>query len=120
MTTSGALHRATAWLLLLLSFLVLVLTVTSLEGGFRLFAVAAFCLTAPGWAVVAFWRPATSALEWTVATCLNIAIVILLSMVMLLSAQWYPEQVMIGLAAVTSAVLVFHLLRTDLTGWRTA
>jgi hypothetical protein len=118
--TVRGVHHATALALLLVSVAVLVFAATGAVAPVRLLLVTLFALTAPGWAIVAFWRPASAAMEWTVAICLSLAIIIVLGMTMLLLSAWYPSATMAVLAVVTAAVLGFHLVRTNLTGWATA
>lgn len=106
---TDAVRRATAVALLAVSALVVLLATTGAGGPVRLLAVVVFALVAPGWAVVAFWRPASAALEWTVATALSIAVQIVLALGMVVTGTWSPVPVFVGLALVTAGVLVLHL-----------
>jgi len=115
MKTAGSLHRVIASVLLALSVLVILLALLDVSGSFRLLVVTAFSLLAPGWAVVAFWRPDNKATEWITAVAVSISILIIVAMAMVLLSAWYPVPVFVTLAAVTAAALVIQLRRTDLT-----
>ena len=117
MSGSAVVHRTTAMVLLVLSLLVVVTTLIGNLGTVGLLVTVLFALSAPGWAVVAFWRPASPSLEWTAATGLSLAITIVVAMTMLVTTAWYPQAVMVGLALLTAGTLAFHLARTDLVGW---
>ena len=107
----------TALLLLALSVLVVVTTMIGSGSEFALLATVLFALTAPGWAIVAFWRPASGALEWALAVSTSIAVTIVVAMTMLVTSVWSPAPVMIVLAAATALTLGYHLLRTNLVDW---
>lgn len=103
-------RQATASALLVLSLAVVVLAALDVTGGVRLLVVVAFGLLAPGWAVVAFWRPANPAMEWATSIAVSAAILVVLSMAMLLTSAWSPVPVAIVLALATAATLAVHLL----------
>jgi uncharacterized membrane protein len=106
-------HRATAAALLVITASGLALAILDVNGSVRLLVVAAFALTAPGWALIAFWRPATPAMTWTLAIASSIAIQIILSMIMLATKAWYPVPAYFVLALITGAALVVHIAQAD-------
>ena len=85
------------------------LTVLDVNGTVRLVALLVFALTAPGWAVTAFFLPLEPAIEWTLAITLSIAISTILSMLMIISNHWIPVPAMLGLACVVGGLLIFHI-----------
>lgn len=97
--------------LLGLSVALIALAVFKVDSPIRLLVTLAFALTAPGWALVAYLRDRTPAMEWTIATCASIAIVIIASMTMLVLHAWHPVGAMCSLAVVTGGVLVHHIVR---------
>jgi uncharacterized membrane protein len=103
------LKLVTASILLLSSAAAMWLTVLDVNGTVRLVVLLVFALTAPGWAVTAFFLPLEPAIEWTLAVTLSIAISTILSMLMLISNHWIPVPAMLGLACVVGGLLIFHI-----------
>jgi uncharacterized membrane protein len=103
------LKLVTAYILLLSSAAAMWLTVLDINGTVRLVVLLVFALTAPGWAVTAFFLPLEPAIEWTLAVTLSIAISTILSMLMLISNHWIPVPAMLGLACVVGGLLIFHI-----------
>ena len=99
----------TASLLLCLSVAVVLLTYLGVAGGLRLPVTLLFWLTAPGWALIAFFLPLSPAMEWTVATMLSITLSVAVSVVMLITGWWAPVGVTLAVAAVAGLMLTLHL-----------
>lgn len=98
------------------------LGVTALAGGLalldvggpvRLVVTVAFFLVVPGWAIVAFARPAAALSSTVVAVsvAVSVALDVLVAQTMLLSGGWHPERAFAVLAVVSAALLVAHLVR---------
>ncbi|WP_157695321.1 hypothetical protein [Nakamurella panacisegetis] len=105
--------RATAVGLLGLTIALLLLTAFEVDSPIRLLVTLLFALTTPGWALAAYLTDRTPAIEWTIATCASIAIVIVVSMTMLVLHAWQPVWGMSGLAVVTAGVLLHHVVRSS-------
>jgi hypothetical protein len=106
----AALGRPVAWGLLAVSAATAVLVAVGASGPVVLALLVAFCLTAPGWAAVSFVRLDGAALEWAVATAVSLAVVLLLAIGMVSLGWWHPRLAVLGLALVTTGVLVHRIV----------
>ncbi|MFI5613732.1 hypothetical protein [Amycolatopsis sp. NPDC051903] len=100
------------------------LAVTALTAGFaalditgplRVAVTVVFLGFAPGWSVVAFFRPGTSSLTWAVVISGSVAIDLLGAQLMLLT-QWQPALASGCALGACAALLVFHLIRRPAEG----
>lgn len=110
-TIGSARERATALGLLILVVAVMVITVADLDFPFRFLLTVGAVVTAPGWAVAAYFLPLPPSMEWTLAVGFSLVGSIALSTVMLMTGWWYPVPVMVGYLFLTDVALMTRLLR---------
>lgn len=97
--------------MLALSVLVVAFAAFGVDGPVRLVTVLAFAFTAPGAALVSWWRSLDTATAWLAAIASSLSIVIVLAMLMVAIGAWYPVPAMSALAVVTGGALGVQLWR---------
>jgi hypothetical protein len=114
--TSSVDTTVTAAVLLGVTALAGALMLVEAGGVVRLVAVLVFFLVVPGWAVVAFARPAAvTARVVTVSVAVSVAVDVLVAQAMLLTGGWQPRLAFAVLAMASAVLLLVHLVREALT-----
>lgn len=111
MTVSGTRLQVQAGVLIALTLAVLVAELSGATGVWRLVLTAAFVITAPGWAVVAYARSASPAFVWSVGVAVSVAVGIVVGQGLLLVHAWHPGVAVAALGVLTLPVLVHHVRR---------
>jgi hypothetical protein len=85
------------------------LALLDLQGPPRVVVTLLFLFFAPGWSVVAFFRPGTSSLTWALVIAASVAIDLLGAQLMLLTA-WRPALASVCALGACAVLLVVHLV----------
>ncbi|HVV11404.1 hypothetical protein [Amycolatopsis sp.] len=105
-------RRITAYCLLAVCFLTVVLILTNLTTPLRTLLVLVFVCTAPGWALISYVNVRHVSVTWISAVGLSVSISLVLAQMLVLTHAWHPEAAVVGMAFATAALLVHHVLRS--------
>ncbi|WAL63517.1 hypothetical protein ORV05_21155 [Amycolatopsis cynarae] len=105
-------RRFTAYGLLGVCFLTVLLVLIGVSTPVRLILVLAFVCTSPGWALISYVNVRHVSVTWISAVGLSLAVNLVLAQLMVLTHAWHPEAAVVGMAVASSALLVHHVLRS--------
>ncbi|GAA3832799.1 hypothetical protein [Amycolatopsis tucumanensis] len=105
-------RRYTAYGLLAVCLVTIVLVWSGLDFFLRPLAVLVFVLTAPGWALISYVNVRHLSVTWVSAVGISLAITLIVAQVLVLTRFWHPEAAVVVLAFVTAVPLAHHVLRS--------
>ncbi|TVT17939.1 hypothetical protein FNH05_35790 [Amycolatopsis rhizosphaerae] len=105
-------RRFTAYGLLGVCFLTVLLVLIGISTPVRLVLVLVFVCTLPGWALISYVNVRHVSVTWISAIGLSLAVNLVLAQLMVLTHAWHPEAAVVGMAVASSALLVHHVLRS--------
>ncbi|NKQ52811.1 hypothetical protein HFP15_07945 [Amycolatopsis sp. K13G38] len=105
-------RRITAYCLLGVCALTVVLIMFDLATPLRALVVLVLYTTAPGWALISYVNVRHVSVTWISAVALSISIGIVLAQMMVLTHAWHPESAVVGTAIATGALLAHHVVRS--------
>ncbi|OXM67530.1 MULTISPECIES: hypothetical protein [Amycolatopsis] len=105
-------RRYTAYGLLAVCLVTIVLVWSGVDFVLRPLAVLVFVLTAPGWALISYVNVRHLSVTWVSAVGISLAITLIVAQVLVLTRFWHPEAAVVVLAAVTALPLAHHVLRS--------
>ncbi|NIH80147.1 hypothetical protein [Amycolatopsis viridis] len=111
-------RRYTAYGLLAVCLVTIVLVWSGSGVVLRPPAVLLFVLTAPGWALISYVNVRHLSVTWISAVGISLAIALIVAQVLVLTHTWHPEAAVVVLAAITTIPLVHHVLRSRPGGAR--
>ncbi|WP_236794536.1 DUF1616 domain-containing protein [Amycolatopsis sp. GM8] len=112
MTEQLRIRRFTAYGLLGVCFVTVLLIVLDLDSPIRTIAVLLFVGTAPGWALISYVNVRHLSVTWISAVGLSLSVGLIVAQMLVLTHQWHPEAAVVGMAIATAALLVHHVLRS--------
>ena len=105
-------RRITAYCLLGVCALTILLIATGVVTPVRTVLVLLFVTTAPGWALISYVNVRHVSVTWISAVVLSVSVGIVLAQMMVLTHAWHPETAVVAMAIATSGLLVHHVLRS--------
>ena len=105
----------TTLVLLAVTGMTAALSLLDVTGPLRLVVTLVFFLLAPGWSVLAFFRPGTSSITWALVVAISLAADLLVAQLMLVTGAWRPGIASACFLSACAVLLVSHLV----TGRRT-
>lgn len=105
-------RRITAYCLLGVCLLTVLLILLGLTTPVRTLLVLAFVTTSPGWALISYVNVRHVSVTWISAVGLSIAVNLGVAQIMVLTHAWHPEAATVGLAFASAALLAHHVVRS--------
>ena len=105
-------RRITAYCLLGVCALTVLLIAIDVVTPARTLLVLVFVTTAPGWALISYVNVRHVSVTWISAVGLSVAVSIVLAQVLVLTHAWHPEAAVVGMAIATGALLIHHVVRS--------
>ena len=105
-------RRITAYCLLVVCALTILLIMVDVVTPVRTVLVLVFVCTTPGWALISYVNVRHVSVTWISAVGLSISIGIVLAQMLVLTHAWHPELAVVSMAIATGALLVHHVVRS--------
>ncbi|HET6500232.1 MAG TPA: hypothetical protein VFG87_05640 [Amycolatopsis sp.] len=105
-------RRITAYCLLAVCAVTLVMIVAGFAGPVRTVAILLFVGAAPGWALISYLNVRHLSVTWISAVGLSLSVGILLAQTLVLTKTWHPEAAVVALVCATMPVLAHHAVRS--------
>ncbi|GAB3578903.1 hypothetical protein GCM10027445_46700 [Amycolatopsis endophytica] len=105
-------RRYTAYGLLAVCLMTIVLVWSGVDFALRPLAVLLFVLTAPGWALISYVNVRHLSVTWVSAVGISLSVTLIVAQVLVLTHTWYPEVAIVVLAFVTAIPLAHHVVRS--------
>ncbi|GLY68923.1 DUF1616 domain-containing protein [Amycolatopsis taiwanensis] len=107
-------RRITAYCMLAVCAMTVLMIVADFTNPVRTPVVLLFVLTVPGWSLISYVNVRHLSVTWISAVGLSLSVCIVLAQFLVLTKFWHPEAALAILACVCVPLLAHHVLRSQL------